>query len=92
LPELLADAPRTVEDLAEATDADPDAVARVLRYLVGRGFFRVRRDGRVAHNAASDILRDTALFERAGLGVRNRTTLPSLFVVFELAPTTPVRG
>lgn len=58
LPELLADGPCSADELAVAAGADADAVARVLRYLVSRGFFTTRRDGRFANNGASEVLRE----------------------------------
>jgi hypothetical protein len=54
----LADGPRTAADVAERVGADADALGRVLRYLVGRGFFRTTRDGRYRNNKRSDLLRD----------------------------------
>ncbi len=56
LPELLADGPQTSVQLAVASESDPDAIERLLRFLVSRGFFK-HRNGRYANNAASDILR-----------------------------------
>ena len=56
LPELLAGGPQTAAQLAATSGADPDALERLLRFLVMRGFFR-RRRGRYANNAASDVLR-----------------------------------
>lgn len=53
----LADGPRSANDLAAAVGADSDALERMLRYLVGRGVFRRRRDGRFANNATSTRLR-----------------------------------
>jgi hypothetical protein len=58
IPELLADGPRTVDDLAATSGADPDALRRVLRYLVSRGLFRARADDRFENNSATDILRE----------------------------------
>ena len=54
----LADGPRTAVDLAEACDANADALSRVLRYLVGRGVFRRTRDGRFRNNRVSELLRE----------------------------------
>lgn len=56
LPDLLAGGPRTAAQLAAMAGADPDAVERLLRFLVMRGVFR-HRHGRYANNAASDRLR-----------------------------------
>jgi hypothetical protein len=56
--DALADGPRTANELAAATSSDPDALARLLRYLVGRGVFRTTRDGRFRNNKTSTLLRD----------------------------------
>ena len=56
--DVMADGPKTAEELASACDADADALHRILRYLVGRGFFTHRRDGRYANNKRSALLRD----------------------------------
>jgi 2-polyprenyl-3-methyl-5-hydroxy-6-metoxy-1,4-benzoquinol methylase len=39
LPDLLADGPRTADDLAQATGMDPAALHRLMRALAGRGVF-----------------------------------------------------
>jgi hypothetical protein len=57
LAELLSDGPHTAAQLAAQAEADPDAVHRLLRYLVSRGFFAAESGGRFANNAASDVLR-----------------------------------
>jgi hypothetical protein len=57
IPDRLADGPRTVAELATACGAEPDALRRVLRYLVSRGLFRERPGDRFANNPATDILR-----------------------------------
>lgn len=57
IPDALGDGPRASEDLATEVGADADALERLLRYLVGRGVFRRRRDGRFANNATSTRLR-----------------------------------
>ncbi len=49
--------PRHAPEIATEVGADADSLERMLRYLVGRGVFRRRRDGRFANNAASDRLR-----------------------------------
>jgi C-methyltransferase len=57
----LADAidaqPRTAAQLAAAVNADPDALARLLRALAGHGVFTVDDDGRYSHTDASRLLR-----------------------------------
>jgi predicted O-methyltransferase YrrM len=56
--DVLADGPRTADDLASATSSDADALGRLLRYLVGRGVFRTTRDGRFRNNKTSQLLRE----------------------------------
>jgi len=41
IPDLIEEAPRTADDLAAATGSNSDALARILRYLAGRGWFAV---------------------------------------------------
>ena len=53
----LATTPMTADELARACGAEPDALARILRYLVGRGYFQRRRDGQFANNRRSALLR-----------------------------------
>lgn len=57
LADLLVDGPRSADDLATATGTDADALSRLMRFLVGRGVFTRRRDGRFANNRVSDRLR-----------------------------------
>jgi len=61
----LASGPRTADELAAACGADADALARILRYLVGRGVFRRTHDGRFRNNRLSTLLRDTPGSTRA---------------------------
>jgi O-methyltransferase domain/Dimerisation domain len=56
LPELLAGGPRTAAQLAATSGSDPDAIDRLMRFLVSRGIFK-HRNGRYANNSASDRLR-----------------------------------
>ena len=56
--DLLAAGPRTAEELAPDCGADADALGRILRYLVGRGFFARTRDGRFRNNRRSKVLRE----------------------------------
>jgi len=44
--DVLAEKPMHIDDLARKVEANPDALARMLRALIGRGIFRKRRDGR----------------------------------------------
>jgi hypothetical protein len=53
----LANGPLPPESLATACGADADALARILRYLVGRGIFTTTRDGRFKNNKRSELLR-----------------------------------
>ncbi len=58
--DALADGPLSAQDLAVAVDADPDALARLLRALISRGIFRQRRDGRYElTRLAQPLRRDT---------------------------------
>lgn len=55
----VAGGPVPVADLAAATRVDPQALARVLRYLAARGVFEVRGDPpAVGLNASAELLRD----------------------------------
>lgn len=58
IPDLLADAPRSIDELAAESGAEPDALRRVLRYLVSRGLFREERGDRFANTDATEILRE----------------------------------
>jgi hypothetical protein len=54
--DTLGDAPMTIEALAAATNADADALGRILRLLQTHGVFNLK-DGSVTHSAASLLLR-----------------------------------
>jgi len=54
--DVLDDSPMTAAELAEATGANPDALARILRLLSAHGIFEAR-DGRISHSPASRLLR-----------------------------------
>ncbi|AQT81153.1 hydroxyneurosporene methyltransferase [Mycolicibacterium litorale] len=58
--DALADGPLPLDELAARVDADPDALSRLLRALIGRGIFRRRRDGRYALNSLAATLRSDA--------------------------------
>jgi C-methyltransferase len=58
--DVLADGPLPIDELAAKVGADPDALRRLLRALVGRGVFRRCRDGRYELNALADTLRSDA--------------------------------
>jgi hypothetical protein len=55
--DALADGPLPPDELARRVGADPDALARLMRALIGEGIFAKRRDGRFALNALGETLR-----------------------------------
>lgn len=58
IPDLLADGPRTAEELADAAGVDPGALRRMLVFLAGRGVVaRTRQGDRFALTGVSDLLR-----------------------------------
>ena len=59
--------PLRLEELASRVEADPDALRRLLRALIGRGIFRQRRDGRYALNALAKSLRANAPLSAAAM-------------------------
>ena len=52
--DALAAGPLTIDELAARVGADPDALRRLLRALIGRGVFRRRRDGRYELNSLAE--------------------------------------
>src|SRR5215831_3525833 len=54
--DALGEAPKTAEELAEALNANPGALGRVLRLLSANGVFAAQ-NGTFAHNEASRLLR-----------------------------------
>ncbi len=54
--DALAAGPRTMEELAADVGAHPDALSRLLRALIGRGVFHLRRDGRYELNSLARTL------------------------------------
>jgi hypothetical protein len=58
--DLLADGPRTSDDLAAATDSHPGALYRLLRALAGVGVFREEADRRFALTELGACLRSDA--------------------------------
>ncbi|MGH4001784.1 MAG: methyltransferase family protein, partial [Pseudonocardiaceae bacterium] len=58
LADRIAAGSTTPDELAADVDADPDALARLLRYLVARGVFAEPELGRFALNGAAQPLRD----------------------------------
>lgn len=65
--DALADGPLGAEELARRVGADPDALNRLMRALVGDGIFRRTRDGRYALNPLGDTLRTDAPVSIAGM-------------------------
>jgi SAM-dependent methyltransferase len=53
----LAGGPRSSDDLARESGANPDALYRILRLLASVGVFEERDDRQFAHNAASETMR-----------------------------------
>ncbi|MGE5830896.1 MAG: methyltransferase [Micromonosporaceae bacterium] len=60
VPDLLAEGPRTVDDLAAASGADAGALYRLLRALAASGIFRQPAGRTFAHNPVSELLRTDA--------------------------------
>jgi C-methyltransferase len=58
--DALDDGPLTIDELAHRVAADPDALSRLLRALIGRGVFQRRHDGRYALNSLAASLRSDA--------------------------------
>ena len=67
--DALADRPMPLAELASRVNADPDALRRLLRALIGRGVFRQRRDGRYEVNPLAKTLRSSAPLSAAGLAM-----------------------
>ncbi|MED5811395.1 methyltransferase [Mycolicibacterium sp. 050232] len=65
--DALAAGPLRPEELARRVGADPDALNRLMRALVGEGVFRRTRDGRYALNALGETLRKDAPVSIAGM-------------------------
>lgn len=66
LADALADGPLPLDALARRAGANPTALARLLRALIGRGIFRELRDGRYALTPLADTLRSDARLSVAG--------------------------
>jgi hypothetical protein len=58
--DALAAGPLPLHELASRLDADPEALARLLRALISRGVFRQLSDGRYALTPLADSLRSDA--------------------------------
>ena len=57
VPDALHGGPRRADAVARAVGADPDALERLLRYLVSRDLLRVTKDGRYRTTAVFELLR-----------------------------------
>jgi C-methyltransferase len=64
--DALADGPLSIDELARRVEADPGALARLLRALITRGVFRQRRDGRYDLTPLAETLRSDASASMAG--------------------------
>jgi hypothetical protein len=58
--DALAAGPLSIDELAARVEANPDALGRLLRALIGSGVFAQRDDGRYDLNPAADVLRSDA--------------------------------
>ena len=58
--DVLAEGPRRLDELSERVGANPDALSRLMRALIGRGIFRQHRDGRYDLTPLADTLRSDA--------------------------------
>ncbi|WP_096288610.1 methyltransferase [Mycobacterium ahvazicum] len=65
--DALADGALSAEQLANRVGADPDALRRLLRALIGIGIFRQQRDGRYALTPLAETLRTDAPVSMAGM-------------------------
>ncbi|KUI37414.1 hydroxyneurosporene methyltransferase [Mycobacterium sp. IS-1496] len=65
--DALADGPLTIDELARRVGADPDALARLMRALIGEGIFAQRKDGRYRLNALGTALRTDSAMSVAGM-------------------------
>lgn len=65
--DALADGPLSADELARRVGADPDALSRLMRALIGEGIFTRRRDGRFALNALGETLRSDSPTSMAGM-------------------------
>jgi hypothetical protein len=65
--DALPGGPLPIDELARRVGANPDALARLLRALIGEGVFVRRRDGRYALNALAETLKSDAPMSTAGM-------------------------
>lgn len=67
--DALSDGPLPLQELASRVDANPEALRRLLRALIGRGIFRQRRDGRYDLNPLGATLRSDAPLSTGGFAM-----------------------
>ena len=82
----LADGIAQIDDLAAAASAHSDSLARVLRHLIGKGFFIEPAPGRFALNDAARTLLDPAVrlgLDLDGIGGRMARAWSSLLTAVE---------
>ncbi|RDH80628.1 hydroxyneurosporene methyltransferase [Mycolicibacterium moriokaense] len=65
--DALADGPLPIDDLARRVEANPDALARLMRALISEGIFTKRSDGRYALNGLAETLRSDSPQSVAGM-------------------------
>lgn len=65
--DALASGPLGADELARRVSADPDALSRLMRALIGEGIFTRRSDGRFALNALGETLRSDAPMSMASM-------------------------
>lgn len=58
--DLVADTPRTPEDLARECRVNPDALMRILRFLASNGVFKADANGAITNTPESALLRRTS--------------------------------
>jgi hypothetical protein len=69
LADHLAAGPKSVPDLAAASQSDPATLFRLLRMLAGSGVFRERTDGKFENTPLSETLRKDARGSMRGFAV-----------------------
>jgi len=67
--DLLADGPRTPDDLAAVTETHPPSLYRLLRALASVGIFAEERDGRLGLTPLGDLLRTGVTGSMRGLAL-----------------------
>ncbi len=54
--DVIKDGPKSINEIATTTEADPEALYRTMRLLVSEGLFDQLEDGRFTHNSVSELL------------------------------------